>query len=55
MLLPLCWLKPQSSLSSSKQEASAELHDTYVHPEQPPILLPPANTAVNICTENTYV
>lgn len=50
-LLHLLWPEPKSSLSSSKQEATTELHDTYVHPKQPPKLLPPANTAVNICKE----
>lgn len=54
-LLHLLWPEPKSSLSSSKQEATAELHDTRTHPKRPPLLLPPANTAVNTCKENTCV
>lgn len=54
-LLHLLWPEPKSSLSSSKQEATAELHDTRTQPERAPLLLPPANRAVNTCRENTCV
>ena len=55
-LLHLLWPEPKSSPSSSKQEATAELHDTHAHPKQPPKRPPPANTAVNICKEeNTHL
>lgn len=52
-LLHLLWPKPKSSLSSSKQEATAELHDTHAHPKQPPKLLPLAFAAVSICKEES--
>lgn len=54
-LAHLRWPELKSSLSSSKQEATAELPDTYAHPKQPPKLPSPANTAVNICEENIPV